>query len=90
MGKKKGFINQAKIFSLLRTGALAMPAVLIATTPGLTNEQKIQRGITHYTGWHFQRQKWDFEEMKKGWMPFVGASLATIGIPKILSMIRRF
>lgn len=89
MGRKNGF-NTQKIFSYLRMGALAAPAVMIAVTPGLTPVQKIQRGLTHYTGWHFQRQRFEWSELMKGWMPFVGASIGTVVIPKILSIIRRF
>ncbi|GAH83649.1 unnamed protein product [marine sediment metagenome] len=89
MGKKNGFPIQ-KIYSWLRMGALAAPALIVATTPGLTNRQKIERGFTKYTGWHFQKKKFVLAELMEGYMPLIGATIGTVVIPKIISMIRRF
>lgn len=86
--KKNGFSTQ-KLFKFVRIGALVAPVVIIATTPGLSIAQKIERGLTQYTGYHFGTKEWKWENMIPGWAPFVGASLATVGIPKIISFIRR-
>lgn len=88
VGKKGGF-NLQKIYSLVRMGALAVPGLIVATTPGLTPRQKLERGFTKYTGWHFQKKKFVWEELMEGYGPLVGASIGTIVIPKIISMIRR-
>lgn len=84
---KNGF-NTAKIFKYVRLAALAAPAAGVALGPG-TPEDKIKKGLLMYTGYDMvnQRMRWDY--LAQGWLPFLGASLVTYGIPKATAMMRK-
>jgi len=85
----KGGFSTTKIFKLLRMGALAMPAATIAMSTN-TPEMKLRMGMTQYTGFDPNTGKFDFGNLLMGWGPFLGATLATVGIPKLTKIIRSF
>ena len=85
MGKRNGF-NTQKIFKYLRMGALAMPAAQTIIGPG-TPAQKLVVLKRDYMGVGTDGV-WRPEYMAKGWMPFIGTSLVTYGIPKVMALIR--
>jgi len=84
-----GKFSTAKIFKLVRLAALGAPAAGIATS-ALTPEAKVREGIRAYTGYDMGTKTFSFQHLQQGWLPFLGASVATYGIPKITSMIRSF
>ena len=75
-------------FKLLRLGALAAPAIHQAMVPQ-SNEKKINNILACYTGFSMEDGKFYWEWLARGWTPYVMACLATYGIPKLTSIIRR-
>ena len=86
MAKNNGF-NTQKIFKYMRIGALALPAAEIVFSPG-TIQQKAVRFKRDYFGVGADGV-FNWGNLSRGWMPFIASSLITIGVPKVLSMIRR-
>lgn len=93
--KRKGGKNlQATIFKFLRLGALAAPGAIYATQP-LALDQKLNEIFRVYTGVNIKHSiqsnevQFDLKRLLMGWGPFLGATLATYGIPKIAGIIRR-
>lgn len=83
---KNGF-NTQKIFKYMRIGALTLPAAQTI----LSNQQpatKINQLKKDYFGVDANGQ-FNLAYLAKGWMPFIASSLVTIGIPKLMSLIRR-
>ena len=84
---KSGFSTQ-KIFKYIRIGALGLPAaqtiMSTASVPQKINQLKSDYFGVDATG------TFSWNRLAKGWTPFVAASLVTIGVPKLISMIRRF
>lgn len=76
------------LYKLVRMGALAGPGIAVALSGG-SGEEKIKDIIKVYTGWDTSNNRFDFQELMKGWTPFLGASLVTYGIPKLTGLIRR-
>jgi len=75
-------------FKLIRIGALVAPAAhyaMITASP----ENKIRYGLRAYTGYDMTTGSWDFGRLAEGWGAFLGACLATYGIPKITSILRK-
>jgi len=75
-------------FKLIRIGALIAPAAhyaMITASP----ENKIRYGLRAYTGYDMTTGSWDFGRLAEGWGAFLGACLATYGIPKITSILRK-
>ena len=86
--RRGGKSIQRTAFKLIRLGALVAPGIEIATR-NLTTSQKIDRGLQAYTGYSTEQGNWVIGRMVQGWGPYIGAALATYGIPKIINIIRR-
>jgi len=75
-------------YKWIRFGALVAPAAAVAIGPG-TPYGKLRTGIHKYTGFNIDDQSWKIERLLQGWGPYVGAILATYGIPKLAAILRR-
>ncbi|GAG98962.1 unnamed protein product, partial [marine sediment metagenome] len=84
---RKGF-SLSKIFKFVRLGALAMPAAQILMEPGADMAKKGRNLQRAYFGVEPTTGKFDFNMLARGWMPFIGATLITYGIPKITGLLR--
>lgn len=84
--RRSGF-NTQKVFKYVRLAALAGPAIGEAmsthSTPG-----KIQNILQMYTGYNIGTQVFDFSKLAQGYLPFLGATVATYGIPKLAGILR--
>ena len=83
---------QRTVFKWLRVAALVGPGV--ETAVRLHREHNptdviVSEVLGVYTGFDFRNRKWDLGKMAYGWGPFLGAVLATYGIPKIAGIIRK-
>jgi len=81
-GGGKSLIKTA--FKFIRLGALAAPGInefMHHTT------QHKQNALTVYAGVH--EGKFDWQTLVGAWTPYLGAVLATYGIPKIAGIIRK-
>ena len=84
---RRGF-NTAKIMSMMRMVSLVAPMatrMLESSTP----EQKLNRTIADYTGYHLRDGTWSLNNLKRGWLPYLTTSLVTYGIPKLTGLIRK-
>lgn len=89
MSKKRGFLSTQTFMRFARLFALAAPAAAVAMGPG-DAPTKIKEGIRIYTGFDMsQGGGFSFGNLAQGWLPFLGTSLATVGISKINGIIRR-
>ena len=91
MGRRKrrrgGKSMTRTVFKLVRLGALVAPAASVAVGPE-DNRWKLNKALEMYTGF-WPGRAWKPEKMLQGWGPYIGACLATYGIPKLVSIIRR-
>ena len=76
-------------FKLIRLGALVANPIRIAMIPNVDPSTKITWAFQDYTGYNIQDGSFKFERMARGWGPYLMACLATYGIPKLVSIIRR-
>ena len=91
MAKKKrkgGKSIQRTAFKFIRLGALVAPGMAEAIKPQ-SNQKKVNNIIASYTGFSMEDGRFYPEWLARGWMPFLMASLATYGIPKLTSIIRK-
>jgi hypothetical protein len=79
---------QATIFKWLRVGALVGPGV-VAATKGGTWEEKASYVLAKYTSYESWNNRFNAAQLVEGYAPFLAATLATYGIPKIAGIIRR-
>lgn len=86
MGRRGGF-NQAKLFKLVRLGALGLPAAVTVMSTQ-SNEQKMKQLSLDYFGVNPDDGSFKLSRLSKGWMPFVAANLVTYGIPKLNGLLR--
>ena len=77
------------IFKIVRWGSLAAPAAVVAMDSSLDWHGKINRIVSWYTGYSPAEQKFRWEDLKRGWLPYVVVSLFTTFIQKINGIIRR-
>jgi len=93
MGKKKkkrGKSLQQTIFKFLRIGALAAPGAYAVMNPHGGDKKYIAvDAIKYYTGYNMETGEFHFEDLAKGWTPFLAATLVTYGVPKIAGILRR-
>lgn len=92
MAKKKRRSRKSMlttVFKLVRLGALAAPAVHEFAFGTAAPKYKALHTIRRYTGYDFTQNKFDFANLIEGWGPYLGACLATYGIPKLTAIIRR-
>ena len=88
-GKRMGGKSlQRTVFKWLRVGALLAPAVNDIIR-GDTAQQKAVFVVESYTGYNLDKGEFNFEWLKRGWTPFIMATLLTYGIPKIAGIIRK-
>lgn len=88
--KKKGGGKslQRTVFKWLRVAALVAPGLHAATAPGKPMD-KLDLAIYRYSGYSMKRGKWEPQALMQGYGPFLGTVLATYGIPKLASIIRK-
>lgn len=92
MAKKKrrsGKSMTRTAFKLIRLGALVAPAIGVGMRTDLNGEQKFRVGIQYYTGYDYRTGTWNPSNLLRGWGAYLGAVVATYGIPKIASILRR-
>jgi len=75
-------------FKLIRMGALAAPAIGRIAQFGMTKEA-LDNIIRAYTGYSPWTKQWEPHYLLEGYGAYLGAGLATYGIPKIISILRR-
>ena len=83
---------QRTIFKWIRVGALVAPGVgmgVNAAKKGWGAEGVIDQVLQCYTGYSFIHRKFDMKWLVTGWGPFLAATLATYGIPKIAGILRK-
>lgn len=87
--KRKGGKSMTRtMFKLIRMGSLAAPAIVQAARP-MPVEWKLKEIFTIYSGFNFHENKWQPHRLLEGYGAFLGATLATVGIPKLTGIIRR-
>ena len=75
-------------FKWIRIGALVAPAAIDIMKED-TLENKVGMVLKHYTGFDIWQRQFYLSDLIAGWGPYVAACLATYGVPKIASIIRR-
>lgn len=87
--RKKGNHMIATSFRLVRVGALVAPAAQRMMTKN-SMEWKVKGMIKDYTGFSMftDPPRWSLDNMKRGWMPYIGASIVTHAVPKLTSFIK--
>ena len=85
--RRNGF-SQAKIFGAIRKAALLAPAAGIWMGGGEGNYDKMARTLEGYTGFNIVTQKFNLQSMKNTYYPYLGATVATVGLPKVAGLIR--
>ena len=91
MGKKRrrgGKSMTRTAFKLIRLGALVAPAAHVLMTHRTTVD-KINGLALRYFGFSTKTGEFHPEFLAQGWGPYILANLATHGIPKLTSIIRR-
>jgi hypothetical protein len=92
--RRGGKSLQTTVFKWLRIGALAAPAIVVATQP-MKIDQKANEIFRLYSGVNIKHSmesnslQWDGGRLAMGWLPYLTTVLATYGIPKIAGIIRR-
>jgi hypothetical protein len=76
------------IFKVLRLGSLLAPAAAAAMMSG-SGHDKLEAGLSWYTGWSLKQQNFRLSRMKNGWLPFLATCAVTYIAPKINGLIRR-
>lgn len=76
-------------FKWVRIGALAAPLVRRAIQGQGDLGGTVNNILSDYTGYNMTEGVWRLDYLANGWLPYIAASLATYGIPKIASIIRR-
>ena len=84
---RSGFGTQG-IFKLLRIAALAAPAVAEAVSSA-SPQDKVMHALANYTGYDFMSGTVNPSWLIRGYGPFLLTSLATIGIPKLMGIIKK-
>lgn len=85
----KGNLTQ-KAFKLVRYGAFVAPGIIAvehSKTWGLKG--MLTEVLWTYTGFHAGTNQWEYEGIKRGWLPYLASVVVTHGIPKITAFIRR-
>jgi len=92
MGNKKkrrrgGSIIQTA-FKFIRLGALIGPG--IAESTNYTDPMdKIAGALLSYAGYSYKNKAFFWDLFAKAWTPYLLASVATYGVPKLTGIIRR-
>jgi len=72
----------------MRIGAVLLPAATTIMKPGLSADQKGKQLSLDYFGYNPDDGSFKWERLKRGWMPGIAATVITIGVSKIGSLIR--
>jgi len=83
----RGGFNSQKMFKLLRMAALVAPAAADFVKYDRPYD-KARYILKHYTGYDIYTQRFELGDLAGGYAPYVGAILATYGIPKLAGIIR--
>jgi len=86
--RKMGKNTTQQLFKIIRLGALAAPGVGQFMVPQ-SMENKVRYAIRSYTGYDFKENAMHWDWLARGWGPYLGACLATYGIPKIAGILRK-
>ena len=81
-----------KVFKWIRVGALLGPGAyntIHAYKMGWGVEGALDNFVSTYTGYSFINGTFSGERLAQGWGPYLMSVLATVGIPKIASILRR-
>jgi len=79
---------QGTVFKWIRIGALVAPGVYAAMQGG-TWQERLSYALAKYTGYEAWNGQFNAGQLVEGYGPFLAATLATYGIPKIAGIIRR-
>ena len=85
--RRSSGLSTRKLFSAMTKLALVAPAAGIAFGGG-SGYDKMARGVEGYTGYNIVTQKFNTQPLKNTYLPFLGASVIAVGIPKIVKLIR--
>ena len=85
---KNGF-NTQKIFKYLRLASLGVPILVGVSRYGFSLDAA-KDAFRQYSGVNVNNGTFSWASLAQGWTPFVGTSLVTYGIPKLMKMIRSF
>ena len=88
VSKRRGFLSAQTIMKFARIGALVAPAAAVALS-AQTPSNKVAEGIRWYTGFNIHNGTWSWQNLLRGWTPYVATSLITHGISKLSGIIRR-
>lgn len=83
----KGGFSTQKLFKVVRLAAIALPAATTLMSNN-TNSVKMAKLSKDYTGYDPRDGSWEFGRLAGGYAPYLGAILATYGIPKLAGLIR--
>jgi len=89
MGNKGGKSITRTAFKWIRIGALAAPAVRRVIQGAGDPMGTANNIISDYTGYNMTEGVWRWEYLVNGWAPYVASVLTTVGIPKLVSILRR-
>jgi len=74
----------------MRVGALVGPAAYAVMNPHGGDKRYIPVDILkYYSGYNIETGQFHFEDLAKGWGPYLAATLVTYGIPKLAGIIRK-
>ena len=76
-------------FKMIRLAALVSNPIAQLVRTDRTMEQKIDNAFSGYTGYSVLQGNFRWSRLASGWTPYIMACLATYGIPKLTSIIRR-
>ena len=85
-GRGKSIIQTA--YKLIPVAALAAPAIGDFMSQS-TTEGKVEKIVSHYTGYSIEKRDFKFERMMVGWMPFLASTLIIKGVQKLNGILRK-
>ncbi len=80
--------NMSKIYKWVRIGGVLLPAATTIFKPGLSAAQKGKQLSLDYFGFNPDDGSFKWERLSRGWLPGIAATVITIGVSKIGSLIR--
>jgi len=90
-GRRRGrSLSLSTGYKFVRLGAFVLPGLYEATyAPGWSLADRLIGGLGVYAGWNQATKKFEFDQVKKAWVPFITACVLTYGIQKLNGLIRR-
>lgn len=86
--RRMGKNTTAKLFKLVRLGALVAPGATAFMERGLT-KGGAELAVSRYTGYDFASHQFRGDLLAQGWLPYLAAVGVTYGIPKLAGLIRK-